>query len=129
MSLMSESRETTLKDSDSELEPRTKRDSFHWPKYSLIVGTITTSAVNASESAGCHASASAVPDARLEAEWDGFRRAVEDRFIARVVLVRRLTPTIDVEEPEREFGAAAPATDPILDKALEQLRTPMKKAA
>jgi NADPH-dependent glutamate synthase beta subunit-like oxidoreductase/NAD(P)H-flavin reductase len=41
-----------------------------------------------------HTSASAVPDARLEAEWDGFRRAVEDRFIARVVLVRRLTPTI-----------------------------------
>jgi carboxyl-terminal processing protease len=38
-----------------------------------------------------------------------------------------LTPTIDVEEPEREFGAAAPATDPILDKALESLR--VKKAA
>jgi carboxyl-terminal processing protease len=38
-----------------------------------------------------------------------------------------LTPTIDVEEPEREFGAAAPATDVILEKALEQLR--MKKAA
>jgi carboxyl-terminal processing protease len=38
-----------------------------------------------------------------------------------------LTPAIDVEEPEREFGAAAPATDPILEKALEQLR--VKKAA
>jgi carboxyl-terminal processing protease len=38
-----------------------------------------------------------------------------------------LTPTIDVEEPEREFGAAAPTTDPILDKALESVR--MKKAA
>jgi carboxyl-terminal processing protease len=38
-----------------------------------------------------------------------------------------LTPTVDVEQPEREFGAAAPTTDPILDKALEQLRT--KKAA
>ena len=42
---MSESRETTLKDSAVELSPSTKRDSFHWPKYSLIVGTITTRAV------------------------------------------------------------------------------------
>jgi len=38
-----------------------------------------------------------------------------------------LTPTVDVEEPEREFGAAAPTTDPILEKALEQVRA--KKAA
>jgi carboxyl-terminal processing protease len=38
-----------------------------------------------------------------------------------------LTPTVDVEEPEREFGAPPPATDVILEKALEQLR--MKKAA
>jgi len=38
-----------------------------------------------------------------------------------------LTPTVDVEEPEREFGAAAPTTDPILEKALEQVR--VKKAA
>jgi carboxyl-terminal processing protease len=38
-----------------------------------------------------------------------------------------LAPTIDVEEPEREFGQAAPATDPILEKALEQVRA--KKAA
>jgi carboxyl-terminal processing protease len=38
-----------------------------------------------------------------------------------------LTPAVDVEEPEREFGAAAPVTDPILEKALEQLRA--KKAA
>ena len=38
-----------------------------------------------------------------------------------------LTPTVDVEEPEREFGAAPPTNDPILEKALEQVR--VKKAA
>ena len=38
-----------------------------------------------------------------------------------------LAPAIDVEEPEREFGQAAPTTDPILEKALEQVR--VKKAA
>jgi carboxyl-terminal processing protease len=38
-----------------------------------------------------------------------------------------LAPTIDVEEPEREFGQAAPTADPILEKALEQVRA--KKAA
>ena len=38
-----------------------------------------------------------------------------------------LTPTVDVEQPEHEFGAATPTNDPILEKALEQLRT--KKAA
>ena len=38
-----------------------------------------------------------------------------------------LAPAVDVEEPEREFGQAAPATDPILEKALEQVR--LKKAA
>ena len=48
MSLMSESRETTLNASPFALPPRTKRDTFHWPKYSLIVGTITTTAVKAS---------------------------------------------------------------------------------
>ena len=55
---MSERRETTLNASLSAASPWTKRDSFHWPKYSLIVGTITTSDVNASEAVGCHASAS-----------------------------------------------------------------------
>jgi carboxyl-terminal processing protease len=38
-----------------------------------------------------------------------------------------LAPTIDVEQPDREFGAAEPTTDPILDKALESVR--VKKAA
>jgi carboxyl-terminal processing protease len=38
-----------------------------------------------------------------------------------------LAPAIDVEEPDVEFGAAAPATDPILEKAIEQVG--MKKAA
>ncbi len=30
-----------------------------------------------------------------------------------------LVPTVPVAEPDREFGAPAPAEDPILDKALE----------
>jgi C-terminal processing protease CtpA/Prc len=39
-----------------------------------------------------------------------------------------LEPTIPVDEPEvAEFGAPAPTTDPILDKALEHLSE--KKAA
>jgi C-terminal processing protease CtpA/Prc len=38
-----------------------------------------------------------------------------------------LAPTVDVDQPEREFGQAPAATDPILEKALEQLR--VKKAA
>ena len=41
----------------------------------------------------------------LEAEWDRFRRAMEDRFTARVVEVRRLTPTI-VEVVVRAPAAA-----------------------
>jgi carboxyl-terminal processing protease len=38
-----------------------------------------------------------------------------------------LAPTVDVDQPDRDFGAAPPTTDPILDKALEQLSA--KKAA
>ena len=38
-----------------------------------------------------------------------------------------LAPTVDVDQPEREFGQTPPTNDPILDKALEQLR--VKKAA
>ena len=52
---MSERRETTLNASPYALSPSTKRDVFHWPKYSLIVGTITTTAVNASDAVGFHA--------------------------------------------------------------------------
>ena len=59
MSPTSERRETTLKDSDAAAAPRTKRDSFHCPKYSLIVGTITTSDVIASDGVGSHAFADA----------------------------------------------------------------------
>ena len=61
MSSMSESRETTLNESPVAASPRTKRDSFHWPKYSLIVGTITTSDVKASD--GCR-----LPGLRLGVE-------------------------------------------------------------
>jgi len=38
-----------------------------------------------------------------------------------------LTPAVEVEEPDVEFGAPKPTTDPILDKGLEQFA--MKKAA
>jgi carboxyl-terminal processing protease len=38
-----------------------------------------------------------------------------------------LTPSVEVEQPDVEFGAPMPAGDPILDKALEQLA--QKKAA
>lgn len=38
-----------------------------------------------------------------------------------------LTPAVEVESPDVEFGAPAPTTDPILDKALEQFA--QKKAA
>ena len=54
---MSERRETTLNASELARSPSTKRDVFHCPKYSLIVGTITTTDVNASEEVGCHARA------------------------------------------------------------------------
>ena len=54
---MSESRETTLNDSELARSPSTKRDVFHWPKYSLIVGTMTTTAVNAYDAVGFHARA------------------------------------------------------------------------
>ena len=54
---MSERRETTLNASPVALSPSTKRDIFHCPKYSLIVGTITTTEVNASEGVGFQARA------------------------------------------------------------------------
>ena len=38
-----------------------------------------------------------------------------------------LEPTVAVEEPDVDFGAPVPTTDPILDKALERLA--QKKAA
>ena len=45
---MSLRRETTLNDVVLALSPSTKRESFQSPKYSPIVGTITTSALSAS---------------------------------------------------------------------------------
>ena len=59
MSRMSERRETTLNASELAASPATNRDTFHCPKYSLIVGTITTIAVNASDGVGSHASPAA----------------------------------------------------------------------
>jgi NADPH-dependent glutamate synthase beta subunit-like oxidoreductase/NAD(P)H-flavin reductase len=52
-----------------------------------------------------HLPASSEPDERREAEWSAFRRRFEDRFTARVVEVRRLTPTI-VEVVVRAPAAA-----------------------
>jgi carboxyl-terminal processing protease len=40
-----------------------------------------------------------------------------------------LEPGVEVEQPDVEFGDLPPATDPILDKALEQIVSPVKKAA
>lgn len=40
-----------------------------------------------------------------------------------------LTPDVAVEQPDLDFGAPAPTTDPTLDKAIEQLTTALKKAA
>ncbi|HSD72237.1 MAG TPA: FAD-dependent oxidoreductase, partial [Thermoanaerobaculia bacterium] len=49
--------------------------------------------------------ASEEPDGEREAEWEAFRSRIEERFIARVVHVRRLTPTI-VEVVVRAPAAA-----------------------
>jgi len=43
------------------------------------------------------------------------------------VHTRGLTPSLEVAEPEVEFGAPAPTRDPILDAALERLG--VKRAA
>ncbi|MPY88514.1 MAG: PDZ domain-containing protein [Luteitalea sp.] len=40
-----------------------------------------------------------------------------------------LTPQVEVEEPDVEFGEQAPTEDPILDKGLEQLSQTRKRAA
>jgi carboxyl-terminal processing protease len=40
-----------------------------------------------------------------------------------------LTPDVPVESPDVEFGAPTPATDPILDKALEPVAAALKPAA
>jgi carboxyl-terminal processing protease len=40
-----------------------------------------------------------------------------------------LTPSVEVEEPDVDFGAPRPTTDPILDKGVEQFAAAVKKAA
>ena len=70
---MSERRDTTLNASPLALCPSTKRETFHWPKYSLIVGTMTTTAVKASDAVGRQARADAVELARVEDERVGGR--------------------------------------------------------
>ena len=54
---MSCSREAAAKDCSSAFAPAMKRELFHWPKYSLIVGVIVTSACRASARSGSHARA------------------------------------------------------------------------
>ena len=56
---MSDRREVATKPFSSALLPATKREFFHASKYSDIVGVITTTAVNASSSVGCHCFAAA----------------------------------------------------------------------
>ena len=56
---MSFRREATLNEFVVALSPMTKREAFHSPKYSPIVGTITTSAVSASAVFGLYAVAEA----------------------------------------------------------------------
>ena len=96
---MSERRETTLNDSPVAASPATKRESFHWPKYSLIVGTITTSAVKASDGAGCHAlpaSSSSV------AYLSNVSLAARSRFGS-----GRTSPNSVVPSPSRSTGVPA----------------------
>jgi len=40
-----------------------------------------------------------------------------------------LEPSVEVEQPDAEFGDPPPTADPILEKALEQFTAPAKKAA
>ena len=56
---MSCRREEAAKDCSSAFAPAMKREFFHWPKYSLIVGVIVTSACSASARSGFHARAAA----------------------------------------------------------------------
>jgi carboxyl-terminal processing protease len=42
---------------------------------------------------------------------------------------RGLTPDVEVEQPDVEFGAAPPTKDNTLDKAIERLTDKEKKAA
>ena len=51
---MSWSRDEAAKPSSLASEPAMKREFFHWPKYSLIVGVIVTSACRASSRVGVH---------------------------------------------------------------------------
>jgi hypothetical protein len=94
MSPMSDSRETTLNESPVDASPRTKRDSFHWPKYSLIVGTITTSAVKASDGVGCQACAFVERLAGVAVE--GIRGGCEDARIRQRLAERDLPVLVEI---------------------------------
>ena len=59
MSVMSCSREAATNAFSVACSPATKRLFFHASKYSDIVGVMTTSAVSASCSVGCHLRAAA----------------------------------------------------------------------
>ena len=59
---MSESRELATNAGSVAFSPATKRVFFHVSKYSLIVGVMIVSAVNASDGVGSNACASASSD-------------------------------------------------------------------
>ena len=136
MSLMSESRETTLNASLSAASPWTKRDSFHWPKYSLIVGTITTSDVNASDAVGSHACASVSSSRRVALERlgrgrqdarVGQRLAELDRAVA-VEVGLHLRGQIRAGAPEHALGEVEEVARLLEHAAVGQLQVERHRA-
>ena len=101
-----ESRETTLKDSELRPSPRTKRDAFHWPKYSLIVGTITTTDVNASDAVGRQARADAIELAGIRGERVG--RRLEHVRLGQDLAELALAVTVEVDGRPDVGGQRAP---------------------
>ena len=75
---MSLRREATLNDVVVALAPITKREAFQSPKYSPIVGTITTSALSASAVFGLYA----VAEASSLWDWRSNSRAAATRKAA-----------------------------------------------
>ena len=120
MSPMSERRETTLKESPFALSPSTKRETFHWPKYSLIVGTITTTEVNASEAVGVHAFAERSSLSGVEDERVG--RRLEDVRVREHLA--ELEPAVAVEVRLRADVLGARAPEHALGEVEEVARLP-----
>ena len=110
MSPMSESRETTLNDSELARSPSTKRDVFHWPKYSLIVGTITTTDVNASDGVGRQARAARSSSPRVAVER--VRRRLEHVRVGQHLAELAPAVAVEVGGRRRRRRAACPRASP-----------------